>query len=315
MTGGKAGLPISAKIVVAAWATTGTVALVIAAQRLWVTGWPGGTALMFAVVFGTLMAASWVWPIMLHIDDQPDAFDLDEGFFVLLVMLVPAALTVLVFAVVAVVAQAVKRRPLVKSVFNVGQVVTSAGIGALAFVLVHGSDHSDGYLKVGAALVGAVCYLVVNTGAIASILASLGTPWREAVFDGIEGRLLVAAGAIGIAIPTALLLASQPKFLPLAVLPLLRPALPGGGALLRPERPDAAARPVRRHAGRQPLHRQRPDACRRAQFRRLAAALARCLARPRATRTRGQHSVCTGRAGRPQALVVRLGPQPYRALR
>ena len=91
---------------------------------------------------------------MLYIDDQSDAFDLDEGFFVLLIMLVPAAMTVLVFAVVAVVAQAVKRRPLVKSVFNVGQVVTSAGIGALAFVLVHGPDHSDGYVKVGAALVG-----------------------------------------------------------------------------------------------------------------------------------------------------------------
>ena len=144
MTGGKAVLPNSAKVVVAAWATTGTVALVAAAQRLWVTGWPGGTALMFAVVFGALMGASWIWPIMLHIDDQSDAFDLDEGFFVLLIMLVPAAMTVLVFAVVAVVAQAVKRRQLVKSVFNVGQVVTSAGIGVLAFVLVDGSDHSAG---------------------------------------------------------------------------------------------------------------------------------------------------------------------------
>ncbi len=48
----------------------------------------------------------------------------------------------------------------------------------------------------------------------------LGTPWRETVVDGIERRLLVAAGAVGIALPTALLLASQPKFLPLAVLPL-----------------------------------------------------------------------------------------------
>ena len=175
---------------------------------------------MFAAVFGALMAASWVWPITLYIDDQPDAFDLDEGF-VLLVMLVPPALAVLVFAVVAALAQAVKRRQLVKSVFNVGQVVTSAGIGALAFALVNGSGHADGYAKVGAALVGAVCYLVVNTGAIASILASLGSPWREnSLFDGIERRLLVAAGAVGIALPTALLLASQPKFLPLAVLPL-----------------------------------------------------------------------------------------------
>ena len=111
--------------------------------------------------------------------------DLDEGFFVLLILLVPAALTVLVFAVVAVVAQAVKRRSLVKSAFNVGQVVTSAGIAALVFVLLHGADESAGYVKVGAALVGALCYLVVNTGAIASILSTLGTPWRETVLGGI----------------------------------------------------------------------------------------------------------------------------------
>ena len=220
MTVGRAGIPRPTTVVAAAWAATGTVVLVVVAQRLWVAGWPGGTAVLFAVVFGALMAASWIWPIMLNIDGQPDAFDLDEGFFVLLVLLVPAAMTVVVFAVVATVAQVVKRRQLVKSIFNVGQVVTAAGIGALAFVVVHGSDHADGYVKVGAALIGAVCYLVVNTGAIASILAALGTPWSEAVSCGMEGRLLVAAGAIGIAVPTALLVASQPEFLPLAVLPL-----------------------------------------------------------------------------------------------
>jgi len=221
MTGRKAGLPNSAKVVVAAWAAAGTVGLITAALRLSGTGWPGGAALVSALVFGAFMCASWIWPIGLCIDDQPDAFDLDEGFFVLLIMLVPAAMTVLVFAAAAVVVQAVKRRQLLKSVFNVGQVVTSAGVGALAFVLVQGSDQSDGYVTVGAALVGAACYLVVNTGAIASILASLGTPWREAVFGGIEGRLIVAAGAVGIAIPTALLVDSHPEFLPLALLPIL----------------------------------------------------------------------------------------------
>ncbi len=221
MTSGKAGLPRPALLVVAAWATTGTVALVIAARHLWVTGWPSASETVFAVVFGALMAVSWVWPIMLHIEGQSAAFDLDEGFFVLLIMLVPTAMTVLVFAVTAVVAQAVKRRALVKSAFNVGQVVTSAGVAALAFALLHGAHYSVGYAKVGAALIGALCYLVVNTGAIVSILSTLGTPWREAVFGGIEAKLIVAAGSIAITVPTALLLAHQPKFLPLALLPLL----------------------------------------------------------------------------------------------
>jgi diguanylate cyclase (GGDEF)-like protein/PAS domain S-box-containing protein len=218
---GKASLSRSARIVVVMWAVTGSLALALAARRLWVTGWPSATQSMFAVVFGALMAASWVRPIVLYIDDQPDAFDLDEGFFVLLVLLVPAAVTVIVFAVASIVAQALQRRPLAKSVFGVGQAVTSAGVAALAFVLLHGGQDPAGYAKVGAALIGALCYLVVNTVATVSILSTFGIPWGKTVFGGIVGKLLVAAGSIDIAVLAALLLARQPEFLPLAVLPLL----------------------------------------------------------------------------------------------
>jgi len=221
MTGGKAALRTSAWVVVAAWVIAGLVTLTLAVLRLSVVGWPGGTEATCAAVFGLLMAASWIWPIRLSVDDESDAFDLDEGFFVLLVLLVPASLTVVVFAVVAVVVQAAKRRALIKSLFNVGQTVTSAGFATLVFVLVRGPDSQLGYAAVGAAVTGAICYLMVNTGAIISILATLRTPWRETVFGGMEGKLLVTAGSIGVAVPTALLLAEQPEYLPLAVLPLL----------------------------------------------------------------------------------------------
>jgi diguanylate cyclase (GGDEF)-like protein/PAS domain S-box-containing protein len=214
-------LPRTARLVIASWAAAGALTLALAFRQLSLVGWPGGWAAVFAAVFGLLMVASWIWPIMLYIDDESDAYDLDEGFFVLLVLLVPAALTVLVFAAVAVVAQAIKRRPLAKSVFNVGQVVTAAGAGALVFGLLHGPGHGSGYAKVGAALAGALCYLLVNTAAIASILSTLGTPWRRTVFGGIEGKVLVAVGSVGIAVPTGLLLSHDPRFLPLAVLPLL----------------------------------------------------------------------------------------------
>ncbi len=141
MTGGRGGLPRPALFVVGAWAATGLVTLAFAGHRLSVTGWPGAMAIIFAVVFGVLMAASWIWPMKFYID-RSEPFDLDEGFFVLLILLVPAAMTVLVFAVGAIAVAALKRRPLVQSVFNVGQVVTSAGAGALVFTLIRGSDHS-----------------------------------------------------------------------------------------------------------------------------------------------------------------------------
>jgi len=211
----------AAWLVVCAWAAAGLVVIAFAVQRAWAGGWPGTTAMLFAIVFGALMAASWIWPITLFVHDKSGVFDIDEGFFVLLILLVPPAETVLVFAVVALVSHLVKRRVLLRTAFNVGRVATSAGAAALVFVLLNGAHQPPGYVKVGAALGGAAAYFLVNTGAIVAILTALGTPWRESLFGGMKVRILVVVGTIDIAIPTALLLASRPAFLPLAILPLL----------------------------------------------------------------------------------------------
>ncbi|HVT42192.1 MAG TPA: EAL domain-containing protein [Acidimicrobiales bacterium] len=208
-------------LVVTGWVTAGVVVLGIALQHLWLGGWPGGTATMFAVVFGFLMAASWIWPITLFVHDQSDVFDIDEGFFVLMILLMPADLAVLVFAVVVVVAQLVRRRAFLRIVFNAGRVVTATGAAALVFVLLDGPQHPTGYVKIGAALAGAAAYFVVNTAAIVTILTAIGNTWRDALFGGMRVRLLVVIGTIDIAIPTALLLSFKPSFLPLALLPLL----------------------------------------------------------------------------------------------
>ena len=222
-------LPRSSWLVIGLWAAAGAVAIAVSVSRVIGAGWPGGTDVVLAVVFGTLMAASWVWPIMLYIDNESDAFVLDEACFVLLILLVPGDITVLVFAAVSVVAQLIRRRPFAKSLFNVGQVVASAAVATLVFALLHGQSTSIGYAKVGAAVAGVVCYYVVNTGAMVTIMATLGTPWRRTVVDGIGGKLLVICGSVAIAIPTALLLAREPKYLPLAVLPLVILRIVGAG--------------------------------------------------------------------------------------
>jgi diguanylate cyclase (GGDEF)-like protein/PAS domain S-box-containing protein len=206
---------------VALWAVAGLATLGLSVARMVAVGWPGGTAVVFAAVFGALLAASWIWPITLYVDGESDAIDFDEGFFVLLALLMPSAMTVLVFAFVTIVSQAIKRRPLVKSVFNVGQVVTSVGLAASVFATLHGAGQPVGYAEVGAALAGAACYFVVNTAAMVSIMSTLGTPWRRTVLGGLKGKLFVVAGGIGVALPVALLLAHNPRYLPVAVVPLL----------------------------------------------------------------------------------------------
>jgi diguanylate cyclase (GGDEF)-like protein/PAS domain S-box-containing protein len=209
-------------VVVALWAAAGVCTLALSLARMVTVDWPGGTDVAFAAVFGALLAATWVWPITLYVDGESDGIDFDEGFFVLLVLLVPSAMTVLVFAFVTVAAQAIKRRPLVKSVFNAGQVITSVGVAALVYALLRPSTHSvAGYASVLAALAGAACYYAVNTAAMVSIMTTLGTPWRRTVVGGLKGKLLVFVGGVGIAIPAALLLARDPAYLPVAVLPLL----------------------------------------------------------------------------------------------
>ena len=213
--------PRSTRIVVALWVAAGLAACALSLAHIVSSGRPSTTSFVFAAVFGVLLAVSWIWPITLYIDGESDGIVLDEAFFVLLVLLVPAAMTVLVFAVVVAAAQAIKRRALLKSAFNVGEVATSVGLGALVFTLLHGAQQPVGYAKVGAALAGAACYFVVNTGAMVTIMSTLGTPWRRTVFGGIKGKMLVTVGGICIAVPAALILFGDPKYLPVAVLPLL----------------------------------------------------------------------------------------------
>ncbi len=211
----------STRFVVALWAAAGLAAGALALDRTLSVGAPTATVIMFAAVFGALLAASWVWPITLHTEGASDAIDLNVAFFVLFVLLIPPALTVLVFALATILAQAVTRRPLRTSVCNVGRVVTAIGLGALVFALLHGSLATVGYARVGAVVAGAVTAFVVDTGAMASIGVTLGVPWRRTVCGGLKGKLLVAAAGISVAIPVALLLDGHPRYLPLAVLPLL----------------------------------------------------------------------------------------------
>ena len=54
---------------------------------------------------------------------------MDEGFFVILAFLVPPLVTLGTLALATVMSQMVRRRRLVKSAFNTGQVLIAAGVG------------------------------------------------------------------------------------------------------------------------------------------------------------------------------------------
>ena len=99
-------------------------------------------------VLVVLVTGSWIWPMMIYRGTESEAVHLDEGFFVIMALLLPAAETILVFAVATVVAQVVRRRPMVKSAFNFGQVLVAAG---LALAVSRGLAAPTAKLTVGAA--------------------------------------------------------------------------------------------------------------------------------------------------------------------
>src|ERR1700719_4965273 len=82
-----------------------------------------------AAAIGVLALGSWVWPVVVYRGGESAAFNMDEGFFVILALLVPPLVTLGTFAVATVLAQVGRRRPLLKSAFNIGQVLIAAGLG------------------------------------------------------------------------------------------------------------------------------------------------------------------------------------------
>ncbi|HEX6394911.1 MAG TPA: EAL domain-containing protein [Acidimicrobiales bacterium] len=152
------------------------------------------------VVTGVLCAlaiASWVRPLVLYRDDQSEAFHLDEGFFVVLALLVPLPATIATFAIATLVSQLVRRRPLLKSAFNFGQVLVSAGLGLGVRNLVGGAYGSISPRTLGGAVLGGIVYFVVSHGSVAMVLVSLGSTWRTCLLEDLRVQLaLLVSGML-----------------------------------------------------------------------------------------------------------------------
>ncbi|HVB06354.1 MAG TPA: EAL domain-containing protein [Acidimicrobiales bacterium] len=213
-------LPPRARLVVALAALGGAAALAGASARL-SGATPSTRALVLGGVFGLLVLGSWLRPLLVYVGEQSEAIHLDEGFLVVLVLLVGPDLTVVVFGAASVTAQLLKRRPLAKSLFNTGQLVAATGVAAAVFDLVGAAGRPLSATVVAAALLAAAIFSVANSAAVAAILWATGAPWRSGILDGLDVRLRVEGGGTVVATVCALVTSAFPWALPLAVLPLL----------------------------------------------------------------------------------------------
>ncbi len=182
--------------IVAVSVAGGVITLVLAASSQPIPGHADTSQWIVAVVMGVLALASWVWPVVVYRGGESAAFSLDEGFFVILALLVSPLVTLGTLALATIAAQAVRRRPLVKSAFNAGQVLIAAGLG---LVVSRGiAVPSDGLTaaQVTAMAAGVGTYFIVNTVLVAGIVRSMGTPWDEFTHDLPIQMTLAGAGAL-----------------------------------------------------------------------------------------------------------------------
>ncbi|MGD0239907.1 MAG: EAL domain-containing protein [Streptosporangiaceae bacterium] len=180
--------------------------LVRVGERQWV----------IAAAMGFLVVGSWIWPVVVYREGESEAVNMDEAFFSILALLVPPLVTLATLALATVTAQAVRRRPLVKSAFNAGQVVIAAGLGIAVSRGIAAPTASLTLAQVAAVMLGVAVYCVVNTLLVVGIFTSMGTPWRELTDDLPIQVALAGAGALA-GVILALAMRAHPWVLTLAV--------------------------------------------------------------------------------------------------
>jgi diguanylate cyclase (GGDEF)-like protein/PAS domain S-box-containing protein len=190
------GLPRATRAVVAASVVGGALTLVVTAWRQPAWWHAAGGQWIVAAAVGALVLGSWVWPVVVYRGGESAAYNTDEGFFVILALLVPPMVTLGVFFLATVVAQAVRRRPLVKSAFNAGQVLIAAGLGLAASRYIAAPSTSLAAGELAAITLGVAVYFVVNTLLVAGVVISMGTTWRELTSDLSIQVALAGAGTL-----------------------------------------------------------------------------------------------------------------------
>jgi len=212
-------LPPKVRRMITATAVCGAVTLGVAGSQASSAGlgpaWELGA---LTVVLGL----SWAYPVLVLRRDETEAFQLDEPFFVVAAILLPWPGTIAVFAGATLLGAVLRRRPVVRAVFNIGQTVTATGLGLAAMALLaEPGGASATPVALAGAVVGAFVYLLVNGAAVSFIISlSEGRRVVEVFLDGIVLRSLVWAGGTALGLLAAIGGTAYGWALALGVLPM-----------------------------------------------------------------------------------------------
>ena len=189
-------LPRATWAVVTSAVLGGACALAIAGWRQSAAGQIDESQWLIAVAMGVLVLGSWLWPVVVYRGGESEAINMDEGFFVILALLVSPLLTLGTLALATMLAQAARRRSLVKSAFNSGQVLIAAGLGLAASRTIAPPAVSVTAGQAATVVLGVAVYVVVNFLLVSLVEVSMGTTLREITNDLPLQATLAGAGAL-----------------------------------------------------------------------------------------------------------------------
>ncbi len=196
-------LPRNVLLTVVAFAVSGAVTVGVAGALIPSEGIGPAYELIPLTI---ILALSWAFPLLVLRSEETEAFQLDEAFFVAMAILLPVPGTVAAFFAATVLGNCIRRRPLVRAAFNIGQTVTAVGLGLLtmhAIAPVEGGITAPRNLA--AAVVGAAVFMLVNSAAV-SLVISLNEQRRaiEVIREGLDLRVMVWAGGTALGLLAAL---------------------------------------------------------------------------------------------------------------
>jgi signal transduction histidine kinase len=169
-----------------------------------------------------ILALGWAFPLLVLRKEETEAFQLDEAFFVAMALVLPVPGTVAAFLAATVLGNCIRRRPLVRAAFNIGQTVTAVGLGLAAMNFIAPIDGgAPAPIDLFAAVVGAAVFMLVNSAAVALVI-SLSEKRRalQVIVEGLDLRVLVWAGGTALGLLAALGAAAHAWALVLAAVPM-----------------------------------------------------------------------------------------------
>ncbi len=178
-------------------------------------GWPLVVGLLVATFASDFMGVR-----VRHSDDEVEELTLFEVAVVVVVLVLPALPALLLPVAATTACSLVRRRGLVKTAFNAGNLAAATAVLVTTVHLV--ADAGDGLSAgtVAGLTAGTLAFTVVNLVAVSRVLAVVtdDDPW-QVVRDGLRLSVVLALGAMALGSTAVTLAEASPALLPFAFMP------------------------------------------------------------------------------------------------